>query len=154
MFTLIEGLKYGAAAAMGLFSGGALYINAVEHHSRRSLPVEAQRQEWANSFNSAKVFLPSIGTIGAGCSTALFFLDESEFKYYWLVGPVQFILGGVYTVLVMLPEINVLLDKGVVEKKGERWVRGAIDRWNYRHMFRTFLDGATYFLFLYLAMKS
>ncbi|XP_060067478.1 uncharacterized protein LOC132547694 [Ylistrum balloti] len=154
MFTLVEGLKFGAATAMGLFSGGALYINGVEHYSRRPLPVKAQREQWANSFNIAKKFLPSIGLIGFGCSTALFFLDDSEYKYHWLVGPVQFVLGGVYTVVMMLPEINILLDEGVVEKKGETWVRGAIDRWNYRHMFRTFIDSATYFLFVYLAMKS
>ncbi|XP_033741074.1 uncharacterized protein LOC117327934 [Pecten maximus] len=154
MFTLIEGLKFGATSAMGLFAGGALYINTVEHHSRRTLPVKAQRQQWANSFNMGKKCLPSIGLIGAGCATALFFQEDSEYKYYWLSGPVLFLLGGVYSVVVMLPEINILLDKEVVEKKGEMWVRGAIDRWNYRHMFRTFIDSAAFFTFLYLAMKS
>ncbi|OWF37628.1 hypothetical protein KP79_PYT07906 [Mizuhopecten yessoensis] len=140
---------------MGLFSGGALYINAVEHYSRRSLPVEAQRQQWANSFNIGKLTMPSMGLIGAGCGTAVFFfLDESEYKYYWLVGPALFFIGGIFSVTMMLPEINVLLDNGVVEKKGAAWVRDAIDRWNYRHMFRTFIDCAAYFLYLYLAMKS
>jgi len=37
---------------------------------------------------------------------------------------------------------------------GEGWVRAAIDRWNYRHMFRTVLDGATFFTVLYLTMQK
>ena len=58
--TTLQWLKFGASAAMGIFTGGALYINGVEHHSRRSLDVHAQRQEWDNSFDRAKIFLVSL----------------------------------------------------------------------------------------------
>ena len=63
---------------------------------------------------------PSFGTIGAVCSTAIYFLSEEEDKYLWLIGPISFILGGIYTVFVMLPEIEVLKQSGIIEKKGKR----------------------------------
>lgn len=154
MFTLLEGLKFGATSAMGIFAGGAAYINLVEHPSRRDLPVAALRQQWANSFDRGKLCLPSMGLIGAGCATAVYFLDESENRYYWLSGPALFITGGLFSAVAMLPDINILLDKEVVEKKGETWVRDAIDRWNSRHTFRTFLDCVAFFTFLYLSIKT
>ncbi len=60
-----------------------------------------------------------IGTLGTVVNVALFFMDTSPYKNLWLVEPCLFIIGGIYTSIVMLPEIRDLKNDEIVAKKGK-----------------------------------
>ena len=58
--------------------------------------------------------------VTAGAPTYLYFaLGESSSRNLWLVSPVTFLIGSIYTFTIIIPEVNVILDEKVIEKKGE-----------------------------------
>lgn len=61
---------------------------------------------------------PSLGVLHAISTGALFFLEDSEDKWKWLIPPAVVALTGAWTFLAMIPEIRELYDDKVVEKKG------------------------------------
>ena len=55
---VVKCLKLCATCSAGLFAGGGLYINLVEHNTRSSLSVSAARIQWASGFRVAgKVYV-------------------------------------------------------------------------------------------------
>ncbi|KAJ8302156.1 hypothetical protein KUTeg_021143, partial [Tegillarca granosa] len=118
MLSLTEGLKSVALLSGGLFVGSAVYISVVEAPSRRELPIKAKLEQWKKSFNHAARYVLCLGTASAASSIALYFYDEStDCRNLWLISPCCFLLGGVYSGAVMLPEIKILLDEKVISKK-------------------------------------
>ncbi|XP_052064599.1 uncharacterized protein LOC127704552 isoform X1 [Mytilus californianus] len=117
--TLQEGLKSIAVAASGLLAGTAVYISVVEVKSRAKLDIKSMRKQWSDSFDNAAVFVLGVGTVNTAANVVLFFMDTSPYKNLWLVEPCLFIIGGIYTSIVMLPEIRELKNDEIVAKKGD-----------------------------------
>ena len=56
----------------------------------------------------------------ASVPTYLYFaLGELSSRNLWLVSPVTFLIGSIYTFTIIILEVNFILDEEVIEKKGE-----------------------------------
>ncbi|CAC5383887.1 unnamed protein product [Mytilus coruscus] len=152
--TLQEELKSIAVAASGLLAGTAVYISVVEVKSRAKLDIKSMRKQWSDSFDNAAVFVLGVGTVNTTANVALFFMDTSPYKNLWLVEPCLFIIGGIYTSIVMLPEIRELKNDELVAKKGDKWVEEGINRWSKRHLLRTLINLCGSCCVIYTAIKS
>ncbi|KAL5007675.1 hypothetical protein ScPMuIL_016481 [Solemya velum] len=139
-----DALKLLSAFTGGIAAGGSIYIHVIEHPSRRAgaLPVPMGLKNFRNTFAIAGKVMPSLGITHAVLTGSLYFLEDSEDKWQWLIPPAVVLLTGAWTVLAMIPEINELFDDKVVEKKGDGWVAEALDRWNKKHALRTVIRRA------------
>src|ERR687895_48689 len=89
-----------AAICSGLFSGAAIYINAVEHPARLSCGTELAVREFAPSYHRATVMQASLAV--AGCATGL--ASAWLLRDAWLA-LAAVLLGAVvpFTLVVILP---------------------------------------------------
>src|SRR5579863_7260799 len=89
-----------------LFTGAALYVNLVEQPARLTLADQALLAEWQPSYKRG--FLMQAPLAVAGCLLGL--------AAWWLTGSLAFIVGAVlmianwpWTLLVILPTNNILM---------------------------------------------
>lgn len=74
------------------------------------------RESGTYSFSSFQM-LSTLVT--AAAPTYLYFaLEESKSRNLWLVSPACFLIGSIYTFTIIIPEVKVILDEKVIEKKG------------------------------------
>lgn len=152
---LIEGCKIAAVFATGYMAGAGIYISLVEVQSRRSLPPKALWMQFTKSFKMAAKSMILSTLVTASAPTYLYFaLEGSRSRNLWLVSPAIFLVGSIYTFTVIIPEVNVMLDENVIEKKGEKWLEGAVERWNKRHLFRTLINTANFICTIVAAIRS
>ncbi|XP_078315165.1 uncharacterized protein LOC111128736 [Crassostrea virginica] len=152
---LIEGCKLAAVFATGYMAGTGIYISLVEVQSRRSLPAKALWHQFTRSFKMAAKSMILSTVVTAGVPTYLYFaLGESSSRNLWLVSPATFLIGSIYTFTIIIPEVNVILDEKVIEKKGEKWLEDAVERWNRRHLFRTFINSVNFVCTILAAIRT
>ena len=132
-----------ATLSAGLFSGAAIYINAVEHPARLSCGTELAVREFAPSYRRATVMQASLAV--TGCLTGLWSAWASS--DIWLaLGAI--LLGAVvpFTLIVILPTNNALLD-GTLDPRSQK-ARLLLIRWGRLHAIRSILSTAAFVLFL------
>ncbi|XP_061173012.1 uncharacterized protein LOC133182255 [Saccostrea echinata] len=152
---LIEGCKLAAVFSTGYMAGAGIYVSLVEVQSRRSLPAKALWQQFTRSFKMAAKSMLASTLVTASAPTYLYFaLEESPSRNLWLVSPACFLIGSIYTFTIIIPEVNVILDEKVIEKKGEKWLEDAVERWNSRHLFRTVLNAVNFGCMILAAIRS
>lgn len=67
--------------------------------------------------------------VTASAPTYLYFvLEGSRSRNLWLVSPATFLVGSIYTFTVIIPEVNVMLDENVIEKKGRHFGHYCLNR--------------------------
>jgi Anthrone oxygenase len=135
-----------ATLCAGLFAGAALYISAVEHPARMLCGTRLAVTEFAPSYKRATLMqapLAALGTIGGIAA--------------WLMGaPAQWLIGGLllgavvpFTLLVILPTNNQLLDPSL--DKDSELAHQLLRRWGKLHAVRSCLSLASLLVFLYSA---
>lgn len=132
-----------ATLSAGLFSGAAIYINAVEHPARLSCGTELAVQEFAPSYRRATVMQASLAV--TGCLTGLW--SAWVTRDGWIaLGAILLGLVVPFTLMVILPTNNQLLDP-TLDARSDR-ARLLLIRWGRLHAVRSVLSTAAFVLFV------
>ncbi|XP_052095023.1 uncharacterized protein LOC127730601 [Mytilus californianus] len=151
----LDVLKWSAFAATGMFAGGAIYINIVDMPAlKKGTDNEAARRFWKESFLRAAKWQGGLGMIATVTGGAVWFLDESRNRHLWCIGSSVMATIFPWTVFIMKPDINRLLNDNVLREQGGDWVRTKIDAWNKQHMYRSLVGLSVFGLWLYAISKS
>jgi Anthrone oxygenase len=132
-----------ATVAAGLFSGAAIYINAVEHPARISCGAELAVREFAPSYRRATVMQASLAI--TGCATGLW--SAWVGRDIW-VALAATLLGAVvpFTLIVILPTNKELLDPTLDPRSHQTTL--LLTRWGRLHAARSILSTAAFVLFV------
>jgi Domain of unknown function (DUF1772) len=133
-----------ATLCCAIFSGAAIYINAVEHPARMSCGSEAALAQWAPSYKRATVMQASLAVSGFVFSLVA-----------WLLGaPVEILIAGTvlvsvapFTLLVIMPTNQRLLAALNANDHGTD-VANLLNRWNKLHAVRSALGFIALVIFL------
>ena len=138
LFPCLEVLS---TVAAGIFAGGSIYINVVEHPARMTLTdTKACHQEWMESFDRASVFQSRLALVSALSGAGAYYCNPKK--------GLPFLIGGglmaaiiPYTIIILKPNsIDPIYDKDITSKKSESVGRETIDKWNSFHMVRSFIS--------------
>ena len=138
-----------ATVSAGLFSGAAIYINAVEHPARLSCGTELAVREFAPSYRRATVMQASLAV--TGCVTGLWSAWAGSDT--WLaLGAI--LLGAVvpFTLIVILPTNKQLLNPTL--DPSSKQARALLVRWGRLHAIRSVLSTAAFVLFILRLARS
>jgi hypothetical protein len=138
-----------ATLVAGLFTGAAVYITFVEHPARVSCGPALAVTEFGPSYKRATVMQASLALIGAGAGIGRWGVGGG---LGWLVGAVM--LGAIvpFTLLVILPTNNRLLDTSLDKTSPE--AEELLARWGRLHAVRSALGLVAFGSFLILLAKG
>ncbi len=132
-----------ATFCCAIFSGAAIYINAVEHPARMSCGVKVALSEWAPSYRRATVMQASLAVLGFVFSILAWFSGASVWAP---VAGTVLVLVAPFTLVVIMPTNNRLLALNADRDRDE--AKMLLDRWNRLHMVRSGLGLAALVIFL------
>lgn len=132
-----------ATVTAGLFSGAAIYINAVEHPARISCGAELAVREFAPSYRRATVMQASLAI--TGCATGSWSAWAGSDTWVALAAT---LLGAVvpFTLIVILPTNKQLLDPSLDPRSHQTTL--LLTRWGRLHATRSILSTAAFVLFV------
>ena len=131
-----------ATLASGLFTGAALYINAVEHPARVSCGTAAALAEWRPSYKRAAVMQATLAIAAAGAGAVAWGIGGGV---PWMLGALLMAAIIPFTLFVIFPTNSVLLSSAADEDL--RLTEVLLVRWNRLHAARTGLSLAAFVLF-------
>jgi hypothetical protein len=136
-------LEFIATFSCALFSGAALYVNAVEHPARMSVGTKAAVTEWIPSYKRGAWMQAPLAIAGCVSAVGAWLVGAG---LWWLIGGVLFGLVVPFTFLVIMPTNQRLLFPGLDTASME--AHGLLNRWNRLHSVRTVLSVVAFVLFL------
>jgi hypothetical protein len=134
-----------ATLAGGLFAGAAIYINLVEHPARLECGPPLAVTEFGPSYRRAAVMQAALAVIGSGAGAAAWWLGAGR---PWLIGAVVLSFVVPFTVLVILPTNQRLLDPGLDKTSAE--AHALLVRWGRLHGVRSVAGAISFLLFVWL----
>ena len=139
--------EFVAVLSCSLFTGAALYVSLVEHPARMQCGVGIAATEFPPSYRRGTVMQVTSATLGLLSSISAWL---SGATFWWLVGGI--VLGSVipFTLIVILPTNNRLLDPALDRRSIA--AEHLLIRWGRLHAVRSVLSGLALLLFLYLAI--
>jgi uncharacterized membrane protein len=138
-------LEVMATLSAGLFAGAAIYIDLAEQPARRQIDTAAALTEWRPSYKRAAVVQPLLAGVGFLSAVAAWLLGGSV---WWLVGAVLLVAVIPYTLIVVFPTNNKLLDPAI--DKNPDMARRLLIRWGRLHTVRSIMSVATFLVFMLL----
>ena len=134
-----------ATLCAAVFTGAAIYINAVEHPARMSLGPAAALAEWRPAYRRGALMQAPLAIVGLLAAVAAWATGAGV---AWLVGGV--LLGAVvpFTLLVTAPTNKQLMDAATDGDPAR--ARVLLDRWNRLHAVRSALSLTALVIFLRL----
>jgi hypothetical protein len=138
-----------AVLACTLFTGAAIYINAVEHPARMSCGTEVALTQWAPSYKRATVMQVSLA-VAATFAAVLRALQGDAAT--WLLGAALVFAVIPFTVIVILPTNNRLLEPGRDAASAE--TRVLLEAWGRLHAVRSALSLAASVVFIWAVVQS
>jgi hypothetical protein len=135
-----------ATLAAGLFAGAAIYIDLAEQPARKQIDTAAALKGWRPSYKRAAVVQPILAAIGFLSAIAVWLMGGSV---WWLVSGVVLVAVIPYTLLIVFPTNNKLLDPAIVEKNSDL-ARRLLIRWGRLHTVRSIMSLAAFLAFLLL----
>src|SRR4028118_457802 len=138
-------LEIMATLSAGLFAGAAIYIDLAEQPARRQIDTSAAWAEWRPSYKRAAVVQPLLAGVGFLSAVAAGLMGASV---WWLVGGVLLVAVIPYTLVVVFPTNNKLLDPAI--EKDPDLVRRLLVRWGRLHTVRSIMSLATFLVFMLL----
>jgi len=130
-----------------IFTGAAIYINAVEHPARMSCGIDAALAEWAPSYKRATVMQASLAVLGFLFSAIAWVAGANSLV---LVAGITLVLVAPFTLMVIMPTNNRLLALNAEKDAGEAEL--LLNRWNRLHLVRSALGLGALVLFLVEAL--
>jgi len=139
-------MEFLATLCCAIFSGAAIYINAVEHPARMSCGIKVALSEWAPSYQRATIMQASLALLG--------FLFS--FLAWWFGSDMTILIAGIlllsvgpFTLIVIMPTNRRLLV--LDSEKDADEVEMLLKRWNRLHMVRSVLGTISLVVFLLAA---
>jgi hypothetical protein len=134
-----------ATVAAGLFAGAAIYIDLAEQPARRQIDTAAALAEWRPSYKRAAVVQPLLAGVGFLGAVAAWLMGTSV---WWLVGGVLLVAVIPYTLIIVFPTNNKLLDPAI--DKNPDLARRLLVRWGRLHTPRSIMSLAALLIFMLL----
>ncbi len=134
-----------ATLAAGLFAGAAIYIDLAEQPARKRIDTAAALTEWRPSYKRAAVVQPLLAAVGFLSALAAWLMGASV---WWLVGGVLLVAVIPYTLIVVFPTNDKLLDPAI--DKNPRLARQLLIRWGRLHTVRSIMSLAAFLGFMLL----
>ena len=134
-----------ATLAAGLFAGAAIYIDLAEQPARKQIDTAAALTEWRPSYKRAAVVQPLLAAVGFLSAVAAWLMGGSV---WWLVGGVLLVAVIPYTLIVVFPTNNKLLDPAI--DKNPNLARRLLTCWGRLHTVRSVMSLATFLAFMLL----
>ncbi len=134
-----------ATLAAGLFAGAAIYIDLAEQPARKQIDTATALKEWRPSYKRAAVVQPLLAAVGFLGAVAAWLMGGSV---WWLVGGVLLVAVIPYTLVIVFPTNNRLLDPAIDENPD--LARRLLIRWGRLHTVRSIMSLATFLAFMML----
>jgi uncharacterized membrane protein len=134
-----------ATLSAGLFAGAAIYIDLAEQPARKQIDIVAALKEWRPSYKRAAVVQPLLAGVGFLSAVAAWLMGASV---WWLVGGVLLVAVIPYTLIVVFPTNNKLLDPAI--DKNPDLARRLLTRWGRLHTVRSIMSAATFLAFMWM----
>jgi hypothetical protein len=138
-------LEIMATLSAGLFAGAAIYIDLAEQPARRQIDTSAALAEWRPSYKRAAVVQPLLAGVGFLSAVAAWLMGASV---WWLVGGILLAAVIPYTLIIVFPTNNRLLDPTI--DKNPDLARRLLIRWGRLHTPRSVVSVATFLVFMLL----
>jgi glycerol uptake facilitator-like aquaporin len=132
-----------AALSGALFAGAALYVSLVEHPARLSCGTRIAATQWVPSYKRAAVMQASLAIASFLAGVAAWWLGGG---LRWLVGAVLIGLAVPYTLIVVKPTNDQLIDPARDPASAE--TRVLLERWGRLHAVRSGLSLLATLLYL------
>ena len=139
-------LEITATLAAGLFAGAAIYIDLAEQPARKQIDTAAALKEWRPSYKKATLMQAPLAAVGFLSASAAWLMGGSV---WWLVSGVVLVAVIPYTLLIVFPTNNKLLDPAIVEKNSDL-ARRLLIRWGRLHTVRSIMSLAAFLAFMLL----
>jgi Anthrone oxygenase len=133
-----------AILACSLFAGAAVYITFVEHPARLSCGTESAARQWAPSYKRATVMQVSLAVLATLAGVTVWLSGGGA---AWLIGAVVIASVIPFTLVVILPTNNRLLEPG--RDLGSTETRQLLEAWGRLHAVRSLLSVVATIVFLY-----
>ena len=150
-------LKGLSTITAGLFAGGALYVNAIEHPARmEATNMPTALTCWNLSNTRAGAIMSKIALTSSASSTLAYFATRGASKENigWLVTGGMFMAIFPFTKLFIMPLINELKAVEESKEKGSDWIQNNLEHWNRAHSYRTFLSLGAFTTMVYLLIRG
>ncbi len=134
-----------ATLAAGLFAGAAVYIDLAEQPARKQIDTATALKEWRPSYKRAAVVQPLLAAVGFLSALAAWLSGASV---WWLVGGGLLVAVIPYTLIVVFPTNDKLLDPAI--DKNPDVARRLLTRWGRLHTVRSIMSLATFLAFMLL----
>ena len=134
-----------ATLSAGLFAGGAIYVNLVEHPARMQCGTSLAVTEFAPSYHRGAIMQATLAAIGFVSATAAWLTSSSV---WWLIGGGALLVAIVFTLVVIFPTNKRLLDSAL-DKNSELALKLLI-RWGRLHAVRSLLGLVSFLIFIFL----
>lgn len=137
-----------STALAGIFSGAALYINAVEHPARGQCSVDVAHKQWDKSYNIAKFFQGSLAFVGGIVGIVNYVLNKNKLTLW--AGALLFSVIP-FTFAAIMPTNKILLG---TPKKEDEEIQNLLGKWGKLHAVRTVASLISFGIFLYALAKK
>lgn len=132
-----------ATLAASLFAGAAIYINLVEHPARLACGTELAARQFAPSYKRATVMQVSLALVATLAGLGQWVNGAGA---TWLAGALLIFAVIPFTLIVILPTNNKLLEPG--RDKGSDDTRRLLEAWGRLHAVRSLLSVAATLTYL------
>ncbi len=132
-----------ATLSAGLFAGAAIYIDLAEQPARKQIDTAAALKEWRPSYKRAAVVQPLLAAVGFLSALGAWLMGASV---WWLVGGLLLVAVIPYTLIVVFPTNNKLLDPAI--DKNPELARRLLIRWGRLHTVRSVMSLAAVLVFM------
>jgi uncharacterized membrane protein len=136
-----------AVICAGVFTGAAIYINAVEHPARMEGGTTLALTEWAPSYRRATLMQAPLAVVGGLTGFASW---VSSGALGWLVGAILLLSVVPFTLLVIKPTNSALLAPDAKNDLGR--AAALLTRWNRLHAVRSVLSSVAFVLFSWMLL--
>jgi hypothetical protein len=137
-----------ALLVAALFAGAAIYINVAEQPARLQLDDRSLLAQWKPSYKNGLKMQATLAVVGFLFGVVAWW-ETGDFT--WLVGALILVANWPYTMVVILPTNNRLMDTDI-EKAGAE-TRSMIERWGSLHAIRSALGAMATAIFLWASLR-
>lgn len=134
-----------ALTTAAIFAGAAVYINAVEHPARLALDSRSQLAQWRPAYKRGFIMQSALALISFVFGVLAWWQTGD---WQWLPGAVAIITNWPFTIAVILPTNNRLMEEGI----GEAEVLQLLGKWTRLHAVRSVLGLLATLAYLWAAM--
>jgi hypothetical protein len=136
-----------ALVIAALFTGAALYVSVAEHPARMNLDDRPLLVEWKPAYKRGAALQAPLALAGFLLGLLAWWQTND---WRWIAGAVFLVANWPYTLLVIMPTNNRLMNMNPTNPGPE--TRGLMEQWGRLHAVRTALGFAATAVFLWTAI--